>query len=133
MPIYVHIVMYDLRLFVVVCKYIIVFTDILIYSAAQWQLNERTRATRVYTRFSSDAHLQTGHVLNVNDVPSTNDYVYTLSYDNRSHHFRLWSLVKAVFSSVYAQRLSAYFCSTWTRVSHTCEMHSKRVRNACDC
>ena len=28
------------------------------------------------------------------------------STSNRSHYFRLWSLVKAVFSSVYAQRLS---------------------------
>ena len=36
--------------------------EIKAYSAAQRQLNKRTRATRVFT---GDAHLQTGHVLNV--------------------------------------------------------------------
>ena len=91
------------------------------YSAAQWQLHKRTRATHVRntceTRhacthvFTADAHLQTGHVLNV------------------SHYFRLWSLVKAVFSSVYAQRLSHVFLAL---LAHTCPTRAKCVRNACD-
>ena len=46
--------------------------------------------------------------------------LYTLSYDNRSHYFRLRSLVK---SSVYMQRLyiARIFSGTCLHVSHACE------------
>ena len=55
------------------------------------------------------------------------DKLGELSYDNRSHYFRLWSLVKAVFSSVYAQTSARIFSATCTRVSNACETRATRV------
>ena len=83
-------------------------------NATQRQLNKRMRAKRVCeTRvrhtctctFTGDTHLQTGHVLN--------------GYDNRSHYFHLWSQEKAIFLSVYTQRLSHIFLAVF---SHMCDM-----------